>query len=832
MDRITLFAEVLLPLPLPGTFTYRIPYGMNGEVEAGRRVVVQFGKKKIYTGLVREVHDRVPGKYVPKYVLSVLDSQPVVNARQFRFWDWIADYYMCHHGEVMNAALPSALKLASETRLVQHPAFDGDVDQLNEKEYLVAEAIDIQKTLTVSEVSRIVGFQKVIPLIKNLIEKKVVLVEEEIKQRYKPKTDTFIRLSANYTAEDQLKNVFDDLEKRAYKQLELLMTFLRLCGDCDVADFEIRQADLLNACDAGAAQLQALVKKGIFDKQTRTTSRLQEFDAETAVDSIEFTPSQEEALKKIRDSFSAKAVTLLHGVTSSGKTEIYIRLIRDVLDKGQQVLFLLPEIALTTQIINRLRKYFGDSVGVYHSRYSEFERVEIWNRVMGIDSGREDTSGKYRVVLGARSALFLPFSNLGLVIVDEEHDPSYKQYAPAPRYLARDAAIMLGAMHGAKILLGSATPSVESYYNATFEKYGLVELKERFGGIQMPEILVADLKKETRRKTMKSHFSAFLVEHVKEALDKKEQVILFQNRRGFSLRVECESCNWIPTCKNCDVSLIYHKKYNQLRCHYCGYSTPVPVRCPECGHTGLKMKGFGTEKVEDDLAILFPEARIARMDLDTTRSKNAYQRIITDFEERRIDILVGTQMVTKGLDFDHVSIVGILNADSLISFPDFRSFERSFQLMAQVSGRAGRKFGRGKVIIQTYNPYHAVIRYVIDNAYDLMFRSQLHERQQFKYPPFFRIVELQLQHRDEGFLNAAANELAAGLRRLLGKRVLGPEYPVVSRIKNLYLKNILIKLEKGPKTHVLKSQIKEVIEEFNTGSAYKSARVVVDVDPL
>lgn len=832
MSRITLFAEVLLPLPVPGTFTYRIPLEMNNEVQPGKRVVVQFGKKKIYTGLVKLIHRKVPTEYTPKYILSILDPAPVVNELQFRFWDWIADYYMCHPGEVMNAALPSALKLASETRIVQHPDFDGKTDHLNEKEYLVAEAIDIQKTLTVSEVSRIVEYKKVIPLIKNLIEKKVVLVEEELKDRYKPKIESFVEFTETYRQESNLQKVMDELEKRAFKQLELLMTFMRMTGNNGDLDGVVPKAELLKIANTSAAPLNALVKKGVLEITDRESSRLEAFDALTSPDTILLTGQQQSAFDRIKSLFEEKNVVLLHGVTSSGKTEIYIRLIQETLDRGKQVLFLLPEIALTTQIINRLRKYFGDLVGVYHSKYNEFERVEIWNNV--IKSGDEvaDENTKYRVILGARSALFLPFANLGLVIVDEEHDTSYKQYAPAPRYLARDAAIMLAGMHGAKTLLGSATPSVESYFNATHDKYGLAELTERYGGVQMPEILVADLKNETRRKLMKSHFSSLLVKNTEEALDKKEQVILFQNRRGFSLRLECEQCNWLPTCKNCDVTLIYHKYNNQLKCHYCGYSTRVLERCPECGYTGLKMKGFGTEKIEDDLAIIFPKARIQRMDLDTTRSKNAYQKIISDFEERRIDILVGTQMVTKGLDFDNVSIVGILNADNLISYPDFRSFERSFQLMAQVSGRAGRKQKRGKVIIQSYNPYHAVIRYVIDNNYDLMYRSQVQERKLFKYPPFFRIIELQVQHKDPNFVNAAANELALALRQQLGKRVLGPEYPIVSRIKNLYLKNILIKLEKSEKTAPMKTRIADIIDAFNTRSQYKAARVVVDVDPV
>jgi primosomal protein N' (replication factor Y) len=593
MERITLFAEILLPLPIPGTFTYRVPFDMNEGMEVGKRVVVQFGRKKIYTGLVKEIHQKAPTKYTPKYILYILDPFPIVNPVQLKFWDWIADYYMCYAGEVMNVALPSALKLASETRVVQNPDFNGDTSILNEKEYLIAEAIDIQKVLTLTEVSRIVEFKKVIPLIKNLIEKKVVLVEEEVKDRYRPKIESWVRLKPEYKSEAKLKEVFDCLEKRAFKQLELLMTFISLVKNFNDSEAKVKKSDLLKAAKASPQSLKALEEKGIIEIFDRIKSRLEEFDVAKPVDTIRLTEGQQKALVGVETHFKDKAVVLLHGVTSSGKTEIYIKLIDEVIKQGKQVLFLLPEIALTTQIINRLRKFFGDTVGVYHSKYNEFERVEIWNRV--INNGKDKNDHKYKIVLGARSALFLPYSNLGLVIVDEEHDSSYKQYSPAPRYNARDGAIVLAQMHGAKTLLGSATPSLESYSNASFKKFGLVELTERYGGMRMPEILVADLKSETRRKTMKSHFSSFLMKHIQEALDEKQQVILFQNRRGFSLRLECDQCNWMPSCKNCDVTLIYHKHNNQLKCHYCGYSNRVPERCPECGHTGLMMKGFGTE---------------------------------------------------------------------------------------------------------------------------------------------------------------------------------------------------------------------------------------------
>lgn len=832
MERITLFADVLLPLPVPGLFTYRIPQIMNDEVEPGKRVVVQFGRKKIYTAIVRRVHENVPSGYFVKYILSVLDNVPVVNQKQLIFWDWIAKYYMSFQGEVMNVALPSAMKLASETRIIKNPSFNSDYSELNEKEYLVAEALDIQNSLTINEVSKIVEFKKVIPLIKNLIEKKVILIEEEVREKYRPKIETYVRLAEKYNDENNLKTVFDELEKRAFKQLELLMAFLRLSGKFEKKHKEIKRQELIKNAETSASILNTLVKKGILETYDKISSRLKNYDAVSSVNSIKLTSYQEEAYRRIKDGFEQKDVVLLHGVTSSGKTEIYIKLINETILKGKQVLFLLPEIALTTQIINRLRKYFGDKVGVYHSKYSEFERVEIWNMVIKEDEESKLVSKKYQIVLGPRSALFLPYNDLGLIIIDEEHDSSYKQYNQSPHYLARDAAIMLAKIHNAKTLLGSATPSIESYFNAISGKYSLVNLKERYRGLQLPETIVADLRNETRRKTMRSHFSSVLIRHIKEALENQKQVILFQNRRGFSLRLECESCSWMPSCKNCDVTLIYHKHINLLKCHYCGYSTRVPDRCPECGHTALMMRGFGTEKIEEELSLIFPTAKISRMDLDTTRSKNAYQKIINDFEEKRIDILVGTQMVTKGLDFDNVSVVGILNADNLMSYPDFRSFERSFQLMAQVSGRAGRKYKRGKVIIQTYNPSHQVIWYVIKNDYEMMFRSQVQERRNFRYPPFYRLIRLQLKHKTPEILNRSANQLAGSLRNILGKRILGPEYPVVSRIKNLYLKDILIKLEKSGETASMKEMISKCIDDFKMACPDKSVRVVIDVDPV
>ena len=828
MERITLFVDVLLPLPVAGTFTYRVPMELNNSVGLWKRVVVQFGQKKVYTAVVVKIHETPPKLYAVKYILSVIDANPIMNENQYDFWKWMASYYMCEPGEVMNAAIPSALKLASETKIMLNPDFTGDFDALPEKEYLVAEALDIQKQLTVSEVENIVSLKNTFSLIKTLLEKEVVILEEELKEKYKPKKEAYITLSESYRDEAKLQELFSELEKRAFRQVEVLMAYISLSGFGSEKEKRIQKAALTNKVEKASSAIVSLEKKGVFVTTLTEVSRLDEFNASDSPGNIELSEDQAEAISRIKSGFENHQVVLFHGVTSSGKTEIYIKLINEVIQQGKQVLYLLPEIALTTQIINRLRKYFGKQVGIYHSKYSENERVEIWNHVLSDES---DPS-KYQIIIGPRSALFLPYSNLGLVIVDEEHDYSFKQFDPAPRYNARDAAIYLGALYKANVLLGTATPSIESYFNAKTGKYSIVELNARFGDIQMPEIFVADLKKETRERTMKSHFSSLLMEHMNEALKKNEQVILFQNRRGYSLRLECDTCSWMPECKNCDVTLIYHKHFNQLKCHYCGYSRRVPERCDSCGSTHLKMKGFGTEKLEDELAIFYPEARIRRMDLDTTRSKFAYQNIITDFENGRIDILVGTQMVTKGLDFDNVSIVGIMNADNLISYPDFRSYERSFQQMAQVSGRAGRKNKRGKVIIQTFNPYHSVIRDVIANDYVSMYSSQILERRNFKYPPFYRLINLNLKHKEARTLNDGARELAIILRETFGNRILGPEYPLVAKIKNLYIKRILIKLERDEHLLDNKQKVLELIEKFKGLALYKNIRVIIDVDPL
>jgi len=828
MERKTFFVDLILPLPVNGTFTYRVPYEMNDWIRRGVRVVVQFGSRKVYAAIVKEAHERVPTEYVPKYIIAVLDNEPIIYKKQLEFWEWIANYYISSLGEVMNAALPSAFKLSSESQLVLNPDFIPGKIQLNEKENMLLVALQSQDSLSLSQATQITEQKKVFPIIKALMEKGVVLMEEELEEKYKVRTEMLVRLHPDFSSDEQLRALFEELEKRAFKQLEVLMAYLHLSQKEGENRAFIRKKILLEQMEKGAAALKSLEKKNVFESFERTVSRLKDFPKVNEVSDIELSEAQEIAYSEIRKNLEQKPVCLLHGVTGSGKTEIYIKAMAEMVEQGKQVLYLLPEIALTAQIVNRLRKYFGEKVGVYHSRYNIHERVEIWNKVLKEEEGKPS----YQIILSARSGVFLPFKNLGLIIVDEEHDTSYKQFDPAPRYHARDAAIVLAHQHGAKVILGSATPAVETFFNARQGKYGLVTLKERYGEGRLPEILVADIKNETRRKTMNGHFSAFMMAHIKGALERKEQIILFQNRRGFAPRLECEVCNWIPQCPNCDVSLVYHKNQNRLRCHICGHSSHLFHQCGSCGSQEVRMKGFGTEKLEEDLSIMLPNARIKRMDLDTTRAKNAYEKIFEDFTDHRIDILVGTQMVTKGLDFANVSIVGVLNADNMINFPDFRAFERSFQMLVQVSGRAGRKKKQGKVIIQSFNPYHSVIRYVIESDYMKMYDSQILERRNYNYPPFYRLIKFTLKHKDYRELNDAASDFAQLLRNRFGQRILGPEYPMVAKMRGFFLKDILLKLEKGLNAQKARAEIAQILDAFKSGSQYKSIRIVIDVDPM
>ena len=825
-----MFADVIIPIPVPNLFTYRIPPEYREEVRKGVRVVVPFGKQKIYSALVRKVHPNALSENI-KDIQGVLDEWPIVNELQFEFWDWIEKYYMCFPGEVMNAALPSAFKLQSETSVIINPEFDPEQSHLTDEEFLIFEILQSRDELSLHDVSGILKKKNVYRILNLMLAKGAVYLSEEIEESYRPKLESRIVLSSVYNTEKALEDLFLQLDqdKRKQKQLESLMIFLKFLY-ADKEKKYVKKTDLRSDPSFSDSSLNTLIKNNVLEEQMVRVDRISSPDTDK-LPLLKLNEMQEKAHKEVLTQWKTKEVVYIHGVTSSGKTEVYIHLIEEALKAGKQVLYLLPEIALTTQIITRLRKHFGNTVGVYHSRYSNNERVEIWNNVLAFNT--QSAGGeKAKVVLGARSALLLPFSNLGLIVVDEEHDASYKQTDPAPRYHARDAAIVLAGIHGAKVVLGSATPSLESYYNAQRGRYGLVNMKERFGGMLMPSIVVADIREAKRKRIMKSHFTPELMQSISNALVKKEQVILFQNRRGFSPYLECNRCAWIPHCKNCSVTLTYHKSSHQIKCHYCGYLQAVPSTCQQCGDHQIEVRGFGTEKIEEEIAVLFPEARIARMDLDATRTKNAFQKIIAEFEERKIDILVGTQMVTKGLDFDNVSTVGIINADQLLNFPDFRSFERSFQLMAQVSGRSGRKQKQGNVVIQTQQPDHWVITDVVKNDYLSFFNRDLEERRKFSYPPHSRLIEITLKHRDKDLLDDAAGVFAGIMIKKLGKRVYGPHIPIVSRIKNLYLKLFLIKIERDESSTEAKRLVKEGISQFFLDKTYQRVILHIDVDPM
>ncbi|GAA4085893.1 replication restart helicase PriA [Mucilaginibacter panaciglaebae] len=818
-DRKTLFVEVILPLAIAKNYTYRVPFELNNVIAIGKRVVVQFGKSKLYTAIVLAITEQPPEKYEAKYLLEILDDRPVVTDQQLHFWKWLSEYYMCFEGEVMNAALPSALKLASETKIILNKDFEYDKSELHDKEYLIVEALEIQPELTISDISKLLSQKTVMPLLKGLFEKNIINISEEVNDRYKPRKRTFLTINPAYHDQDNLRELFAILEKRAPKQADAVLAYLKLARHQKA----ITKNELVDESGAGAASINSLIEKEVFIAEERNVSRLF-FEEEFLDANFELSEHQQTALDAIKDQFKQKDVVLLHGVTSSGKTQIYIRLIEQAMAQGKQVLYLLPEIALTTHVIERLRQYFGASIGVYHSRFNDNERVEVWQKVL---------NGDYKVVLGARSSVFLPFVGLGLIIVDEEHETSYKQFDPAPRYNARDAAIFLANMHGGKVLLGSATPSFESYFNARTHKYGFAELTERYGGVELPTIEVVSIAEETKKKTIQSHFTSVLMGDMQAALTNKEQVILFQNRRGYAPVLLCKICAYTPKCINCDVSLTYHKHTGKLHCHYCGYKEDSPVICPACGSTQLEYRGFGTEKVEDELSMILPEARIARMDLDTTRSRNSLQNILNDLEEKKIDILVGTQMVAKGLDFADVTVIGIINADSLLKYPDYRANERSFQLLAQVSGRAGRRGKQGKVVIQTYDPAHRVIRQVIGNDYSDLYFTEMEERRAFHYPPFYRIINLDVKHKDPEILYNQATYLGKELRKHFGEeRVVGPQIPLISRIRNYYIQSIMLKFEKdGVSINKVKTTIRDVITQFQTTKLSKGSIVQPDVDP-
>lgn len=817
------YVDVIVPLPIAGQYTYSLPEEMAGRVCLGCRVVVPFGRKKFYTGLVTRVHEEAPEAYDTKDVSELLDERPVLLERQYKFWQWLSDYYLCTLGDVYKAALPSGMKLESETLVVYNPDFEAEAS-LTEREQRVLDLLSRDTEQCITQLEKNCGTRQLLPVIQSLLEKGAICVKEELKRSYKPKMETRVRLKEPMRSEEALRQQFD-LLARAPKQLAVLMKYLELAAWSSAATLpkEVTRKQLLAASGASAAVLNGLVEKQVFEVYHEEIGRLaggclplQEMHT--------LSDAQERAYRQILTTFHRKNVCLLHGVTASGKTEIYIHLIQQVLSVGKQVLYLLPEIALTTQITERLKRVFGDRLGIYHSKFPDAERVEIWRKQL--------SENDYDVILGVRSSVFLPFRRLGLVIVDEEHEQTYKQQDPAPRYHARNSAIVLASLFGAKTLLGTATPSIETYYNALQGKYGLVELTERHRQVCLPSIEVTDIKELARKKRMTGPFSPILLQRMREALEQKEQIILFQNRRGFAPMIECRTCGWVPRCKNCDVSLTYHKGLNELTCHYCGYTYQVPRSCPACGGVELMDRGFGTEKVEDDVKRIFPEARVARMDLDTTRTRTAYENIIADFEAGKTDVLIGTQMVSKGLDFERVSVVGILNADSLLNYPDFRSYERAFQLMAQVAGRAGRKSRQGLVILQTKSPELPLIHQVVTNDYRQMYEEQLEERRQFRYPPFERLIYVYLKHRKEEVVEQAAAVLATWLRSGLGDRVLGPDKPPVGRIQRLFIKKIMVKVAQGTSMPKVRTYLLQLQRALVEDERFRSTVVYYDVDPM
>ena len=812
------FVEVILPLSLHKTFTYSVSEAEYDYIQKGMRIAVPFGKSKIYTALAIELHQNTPNLYEAKEIHQILDDKPIVNEFQIAHWQWISTYYMCAIGDVYRGAMPSGLLLESETIITQKPDVTIDEGTLSDEEYLIYDAIRQSSSLNVNDITAILNKKNILPVLQQLMAKNVLTLQEEVSESYKPKLVRYIKLHADFQNSNKLNELLEML-KNAAKQKELVLAYFQLSAR---ARKPITVKDLIETANATSSAVKGLIDKGIFEEYHLQHDRVN-FEGNLEETALILSQAQQQAFDEIISNFESKEVNLLHGVTSSGKTEIYIKLIESFLERGNQILYLLPEIALTTQLVSRLTAYFGNKVAVFHSKYSNNERVEVWRQVL-------DQSEKAQIVIGARSALFLPFSNLGLIIVDEEHEQTFKQQDPAPRYHARDAAIVLAHSHQAKVLLGSATPSIETYYNAQSSKYGLIEIFERFGNVLMPEIELVDLKDKYFRKKMSSHFSDTLIENISEALSLGEQVILFQNRRGYSPVVECMTCGHVPQCRQCDVSLTYHKNKSQLRCHYCGYSIANPTHCHNCNSVDLTTKGFGTEQIQQELEVLFPNVAIGRMDQDTTRGKFGFEKIIDSFKNREVAILVGTQMLAKGLDFDNVSLVGIMNADNMLYHPDFRAFERSYQMMTQVSGRSGRSEKRGKVIVQTYNPNHNTIQQVANNDYLGMYKEQLYERQIYKYPPYFRLIKITLKQRDYEKLKQGSMWLYQVFTQNVDLPVLGPEEPAISRIRNEYIRTIMIKIPQNLPLQSTKKTIQKILDSFEAVSQFRAIKITVNVD--
>jgi primosomal protein N' (replication factor Y) len=826
VDIKNLGIEVLLPLYLK-TLTYSVPVEMKDMIKTGIRVIIPLGNKKMYSGIVVGICENVSADFKIKEIVGVIDEAPVVSGSQLELWRWIADYYMCTLGEVMKAALPAYLKLESQTMIALNRSVYDDLSEdveLEDADRQIIESL-FEKQISVDDLSKKVNKRNILPNIKKLLDRGIVVIEEELVNSYRSKYQSFISLHPGIDSREKLEARLVSL-KNAYKQKQILLKYVEIAAPLDFTrPLEIPKNELLDKSGVSESVYRMCEEKEIFVSARKKIDRLKN-DIVAQKGLPELSPAQQVAFEKLK---AADKPVLLHGVTSSGKTEVYIRLIDDTLSENRQVLYLLPEIALTTQIIERLRIVFGSQVGIYHSNFNDAERTEVYRNLLNVGDGE---GRGVKVILGVRSSLLLPFDNLGLIIVDEEHESTYKQYDPAPRYNARDAAVILGKIHGARVVLGSATPSLESYYNATQEKYRLVKLTERYGGAILPKIRTIDMKRAYLKKTVVSNFSEPLLNAIKDALARNEQVILFQNRRGFSPFVQCNDCGHVAKCKYCDVSLTYHKYNNNLTCHYCGYSISMPSVCPACNSSNIKTKGFGTEKIEDELSLLIPEARIERLDLDSTKSKFAYSKILYNFEAHTVDILIGTQMITKGLDFGNVSLVGVMNADNLLNFPDFRAYERSFQLMSQVAGRAGRKDKQGEVIIQTTIPENPVIRQVVNHDYNAFFETQIDERRIFNYPPFSRLILLSVKHANQDTVRAAGDIMKTVLKRIFGKDVAGPEPPPVGRIQNKYILNFRIKLKKNSDLNHYKTMINDAVIHLKSEKKYAGVIVVADVDPV
>ncbi|MBQ9077410.1 MAG: primosomal protein N' [Muribaculaceae bacterium] len=819
------YAEVILPLPLHSTFTYHIPDTLSDKIKVGHRVIVPFGRKKYYTAIVTSISPIKPDGYEVKDITMSLDGYSIVKHPQLKFWEWISEYYLCSIGDVYKAALPAGLKVESETFIELNSDYEEpDSDRLNEREAIVCQLLDHSGRMTPAEIERKTGFRNVEAIASNLLEKGAIIISEKLMERYRSRQETYVKLTVPQGNNDAIHSAFD-MVKNAKKQETVLLALLELSGFTrkDSPAKEVSRAELLERTGLTAPIITAMAQKGIVEIYKKEINRFK-YSGLVNGQLPSLSDAQMQALDEIHRSFSVNDISLLHGVTSSGKTEIYIRLIDYVLQHGNQVLYLVPEIALTTQLTRRLQRVFGNKVMIYHSKFSDNERVDIWKKLLD--------SNEPCVVIGARSSVFLPFNHLGLVIVDEEHESSYKQYDPAPRYNARDAATVLASMHGAKTLLGSATPSIETYYKTQTGRYGLITLSERYEGVQLPDIEIIDMNTARKRHTVSGTFSDRTKLLARETLKRGEQVIFFHNRRGFAPLARCKQCGWVPKCEHCDVSLTYHRRFNELVCHYCGKSYQLPTLCPTCKEPGIEILGYGTERVEDEVETIFPDTKIARMDLDTTRNKDGYENIIEDFSQRKSQILVGTQMVTKGLDFEGVSLVGVLNADTIINFPDFRSTERAFNMLEQVAGRAGRRNTRGLVAVQTTQPTHHILSFLTSHNYIGFYNNEIEERRNFNYPPFTRLIYIYLKHRDINILTEMAAIYGNKLRELFGTRVFGPEEPLVSRIQSLYIRKIMLKIEVQASMKKVKGILRDTFEQMHQHPRMKGIIIYYDVDPM